>query len=120
MAGSTKLFQRAGSPLIQGHSKTARSFWAQWWTAFAAAVLIVYGFLAGATLLDPTRPSFSSFASVGQWLLLGVGGIVAAIPACALGVSLARSMGWRRVWLVGALSGGALGVIVMFWTRPLL
>ena len=120
MSGPTKLYQRAGSPLIHGRSRYTRSFWTQWALACLPAALVMYAVLAAATLLDPARPSLSSADAVLRWLALPAGGVVAMVPACALGVGVARAMGWHHEWLVGAVLGSIVGVGVMFYTRQLL
>ena len=119
MAGSTRLFQRAGSPLIQGHSRHARSFAVDRTEALISAVVGVYAALAAATLAGTSPAKLASVTDVAEWLLQGVGGLVVAAAGCALGVLVARGMGWRRAWLAGALLGAAAGVIVTLWTRQL-
>ncbi len=112
MAGSTKLFQRAGSPLIQGRSRYERSFWADWSVACLVGAAGVYAFLAVLTLLDPTRPHVTSFGALLRWLLLPATGLAAMLPASAVGVWLARLLGWRGAWVAGALVG-VLAVILL-------
>ena len=43
MAHGTKLFQRPGSPLIQGHSKTTRPFLGEW--SRGLLVALTFGFV---------------------------------------------------------------------------
>jgi hypothetical protein len=42
MSGRTKLYQQAGSPLIQGDSKIVRPFWRVWLGAVAIGFLITW------------------------------------------------------------------------------
>jgi hypothetical protein len=120
VAGSTKLFQRAGSPLIQGRSRYARSFWVQWAGGVVPSGLLVYAALAGVTFSENGAASFSSMAASGAWLLRGVGGLGGAALGSALGAGVARGMGWRRAWVAGAIVGAVAGVLVMLWTRQAL
>jgi hypothetical protein len=118
--GSTKLFQRAGSPLIQGRSRYARSFSAQWIGALGTSAAAVYVALAAATLYMGEASPWSSVSAGVAWLLSGAGGLAAALVGSAVGVGVARGMGWRRAWIAGAVPGVLLGVVVLLWTWQLL
>ena len=115
MAGSTKLFQRAGSPLIQGRSRNERSFWFEWALACLASAVGLYTFLGVTTLLDPTRPYLASAEALMLWLALPAAGLGAMLPAAALGSWLGRLMGWRGAWVFGALVGAVVGIVVMVY-----
>lgn len=112
MAHSTKLFQKPGSPLIQGHSKTERSYWGEWSKALLASVVIAFGVNVYVEL-DPQI----AFGSAQVWdaasatLLLFVPG---ALLGAALGVSVSRGFGWRRCWpfaVVTSLLAGYLSTL---------
>ena len=108
MAGRTRLFQRAGSPLIQGHSRHERSFWSEWLLACSIAIPGVYVLQAIMTLLDPARGALDSAANMMKWLAQPALALGAALAASAGGVLLARRLGWSKAWL----TGGAIGIVV--------
>lgn len=119
MSGQTKLFQRAGSPLIQGHSRYERPFWTEWALACLPAALSIYAALGLATLVGWSGTdvaALDSASSILSWLARPAAGIAAMLPSCALGVALARRMGWRRAWLAGASVGAAVGIAVMLYS----
>lgn len=108
--GRTQLFQKAGSPLIQGHSRMERPILADWISAFAASLgsaIIVFaalGFLSdklqvgwvdtAVEVLHITVLMFAPGAALGSWL----------------GIVVARHYGsvrpWRVGWVVGVVLGG--------------
>ena len=119
MSGQTKLYQRAGSPLIQGHSRYTRPFWTEWALACLPAALTIYAALGVATLVGWSGAgvgTLNSASSILSWLARPAAGIAAMLPSCALGVALARRMGWRKAWLVGAAFGAVVGIAVMAYT----
>lgn len=113
MAGSTRLFQQAGSPLIQGRSRHERSFLLDWAVACLIAGIAIYGFHAAATLFGGTRPDPSSLDASLQWLVAPVLGLAAMLPTCAFAVWVGRRLGWREAWIGGAVLGGLVGIIVL-------
>ncbi len=116
MAGSTKLFQRAGSPLIQGRSRHDRTFLLDWVLACIASVAALFILLASSVLLDPTLPGYEvSPAAILVLIGLPLPGIAAALPTCALAVWVGRGLGWRRAWIGGAILGTIVGVFVMVY-----
>ena len=119
MPGQTKLYQRAGSPLIQGHSRYTRPFWTEWALACLPAALAIYAALGVATLVGWSGAdidALDSVSSIVSWLARPAAGIAAMLPSCALGVALARRMGWRRAWLAGAALGAVVGIAVMVYS----
>jgi hypothetical protein len=109
----TRLWQAPGSPIIQGRSHTARPFWETWlWSVLgAAAIVLVAGVIAqvlhGATLLSTAVSAVAT-----EFMIPGLPGCVAG---AALGVLLARGMGWRRSWVAGAATGALLaGLTIVF------
>jgi hypothetical protein len=118
VAGRTRLYQRAGSPLIHGRSRFERPGWVDWVVAYAISVVALYAAHAISTLLDPTRTSLNSPTALLQWVASPAPGVVGALPGAALGVWLARTLGSRGAWLVGAVCGTLLGVLAMLaWRR---
>jgi hypothetical protein len=113
VAGQTKLYQRAGSPLIMGHSRFERSPWVEWFVASLAAVVGLLAVHAIATLLDPERPYLGSFADVASWLYDVAPGIVASVVVAGIAVWFGHRSGWRRAWVAAGLIGAAGGVAVM-------
>lgn len=107
MSRSTKLFQRPGSPLIQGHSKAERSFLGEW--ALGLVVCCVAAFAVFIYLgLDPesafgTRDLIEAARST--LTLFAPGAAVGA----AVGVPFARGFGWRRHWQSVAAFGLVFG-----------
>lgn len=115
--GRTQLFQKAGSPLIQGHSRMERPIFADWIWAFAASmgsafiVFAILGFYSDKmqagwvdTALEVLRLTvliFAPGAAVGSWL----------------GIVSARHYGsihpWRAGWVTGVVFGGIVTWIVM-------
>lgn len=113
--GRTRLFQRAGSPLIQGQSRTERPFFASWVTASLLTLLCL---VVLAVVL-----SFGKVAGVPAYLRQGWGFLrdagLPSLAATALGVWLARNMGWRRQWLAGASTGLLVALVALAFGRAL-
>lgn len=116
MSGSTKLFQRPGSPLIQGHSKAERSFLKEWTIGLVVCCVIAFGVFVYLGLDPQTEFGLGDLlAAASSTLFRFAPG--AAIGA-ALGVPFARGFGWRRQWqsvaafglVFGALSTWLLGL----------
>lgn len=110
MPGQTKLYQRAGSPLIMGHSRYERSAWAEWFLAGLVSTLAVVGAHAVTTLLDPTRPYLHSAMDLVRWLLQPAPGVLTAIVVSGAVVWFGHRAGWRRAWVVAAVIGSVAGV----------
>lgn len=100
---STRLWQSAGSPLIQGRSRGARGFWVDWLSgavvgsAFGYALALAFLLVVGVDTPTAVRAA---------WLPVGI----IALPASAAGVLLARMMGWRRSWRAGAALAAVLAI----------
>lgn len=102
MSKTTKLYQRARSPLIQGHSKVERPW----------IIDVVRGALFGIpvpylyALADATASGLNITDALGALLadtvLILPVALVASFIGSASGVSVARSWGSRRPWVVGA------------------
>ena len=104
----TKLWQAAGSPIIQGRSRRQRPFWQQWLPAWIAAVAAVVWWVF-----------FGPSASGGSAPVVA-GVVVGAFLGAAAGVAIARVMGWRfpSVWGVIVGTGGAAALFSL--VAPLL
>ncbi len=113
MSGRTRLFQAAGSPLIQGHSRYERRFWTQWLLACLVAVPGVYLVHGLMTVLRSPQTPFDSFDSIATWLADPAIPLAATLGASAVAVWLARFMGWPRPWLYGGLIAWAIGAAVL-------
>ena len=115
MGGSTKLFQRAGSPLIQGHSRYARSFWVDWWIACLIDVLSICMADAVLTIFRTGELPFDSAASVSSWLAPALIPAVAAVATSTILVLLGRRLGSSRAWLWSAILGSVCGIGVLLF-----
>lgn len=99
MPNRTKLYQRAGSPLIQGRSKHERPVFQSLLTgaaiAFVVWVAMVAADIAGQLRIFVSDPAFELID-----LLPGpvVALALAALVGGYLGSVLADGMGWHRVW----------------------
>ncbi len=98
----TKLFQQAGSPLIQGLSRTRRPLWQEWLIAVVVSAPLTTALLA-ALLRAPSVPPGSFVAVAVFWATFG---LLVVVPAgCVVGgfvTALAVGYGARRAWLAGA------------------
>ncbi|GAV31161.1 hypothetical protein emb_1d0384 [Coriobacteriaceae bacterium EMTCatB1] len=112
MARTTRLYQRARSPLIQGRSRRERP----WRVDFAVAVswgcalliaLMVGGHVAETGTLVP-----AAGGSTAWWSAFGAG-VVVAVVCGAAGVSLARGWGAVRPGRTGAIV--ACAAVVAYW-----
>jgi hypothetical protein len=107
----TRLWQAPGSPIIQGRSRTERPFWERWLGGVVGAELIV---LVVALLLSLRAPGVSITSAL---TTVAVSYVVPALPGCAIGAALgvwvSRTMGWRRHWLVGSITGATLAALTI-------
>ncbi len=113
MARGTKLWQAAGSPIIQGRSRNERAYWRE---AVPAVVLAaVLGAVGDAILSSSLVFTLSGLLGFTRGVLLAAA--VAALP-CLLVVGLGRVMGWPRVSVLAGILGGAIavGVLATGWT----
>jgi hypothetical protein len=99
----TRLWQSAGSPIIQGRSRRQRPSWQQWLPAWMVASAMAAGLLY----------LFPATSAVSRWALAS--GILGALLGAVFGVGVTRAMGWRfpLLWgvVVGVLGAAALLVV---------
>jgi hypothetical protein len=109
MQGRTKLYQRPGSPLIQGQSRRDVPFWKVWLRAVVYGLFLAWGLLS-VWLIVSAGETGPGYASSGLDAATGV--LTAGLPGLVLGswlaCVLARGMGWRHVSAVA----GAIGALV--------
>ena len=110
MSGKTKLYQRTGSPLIQGNSRRDTSTWSVWLRGVAIGLGISW--IVGLLFLLYIDPLPGS--TVRESLVpAGVGVIVYGLPGLLigswLGTVVARGMGWRRP----ALAAGVVAAVIV-------
>jgi len=107
----TRLWQAPGSPIIQGRSRTARPFWEVWLAGAVWAQVVV---LVSATAWELRSPGLGVFAALDRVLLsMLIPSLAGCLLGSALGVLVGRAMGWRRLWLAGALVGAGLGWVLV-------
>lgn len=111
MAHGTKLFQRPGSPLIQGHSKTTRPFLGEWSRGLLGALVFGFVWQLGVRVWMDGAVALADFGPALARTFV-VFGPVAAV-GCAFGVVFARGFGWRRGWQSAMVWGSALGLIAL-------
>lgn len=109
MAQRTRLFQAAGSPLIQGRSKTRRPVWQEIAQCLVLTVVAMVAYRVAAVAVFTDAPNSEVFAQIQPAALLALG--VGAVVGTAV-VVVARSMGGNRAWLAGAASSVLLCVII--------
>lgn len=110
----TKLWQAAGSPIIQGRSRTDRSFLAVWIpSAIAALCLIV---MYEAVIAWPGALSMGWLGGVAR--AVAPKAVLSLVPT-ALIAWLGRQMRWDRTPLKAGFAGAAIvvaaGVIAQHW-----
>lgn len=105
MARRTRLWQAAGSPLIQGHTRRRAPFWPDLVAAVAASGVIaaMYDWVAGAQ---------ESTSMVGVASAFGLGVAAAAVPA-AVALWVARSAGAARPRMIAGVAGSIAGVLAV-------
>jgi hypothetical protein len=96
----TKLWQAAGSPIIQGQSRRQRPSWQQWLPAWAVVSACALGLLY----------AFPTLAGGSKWALPSA--LVGALLGALIGVEVSRAMGWRFPLLWGTILG-VLGAAVL-------
>ena len=99
----TKLWQAAGSPIIQGRSRRQRPAWQQWAPAWIVSAVAVAGLLFAA----PAFSGGSPYAAASD--------IIGALVGAVIGVEVTRAMGWRFPLVWGAIIGiaGAVALIAL-------
>jgi hypothetical protein len=113
VASRTKLYQRAGSPLIHGRSRYERRFGSDWAAGALAGLVALYAIYGTATLFDPAGARIGSTAGLVRWFTPMIPAVLGMIPGAALGVWVARLLGWRLAWLAGAVVGTVTGLAVL-------
>lgn len=105
----TKLFQRAGSPLIQGRSRRERPFWTEWLggTMVALGVWALASLVWGLLDTGTFSGALSGALDVAEESVLGA--LVAGAVGSAIGVFAGRAWGLVKPWVAGAIVGGILG-----------
>lgn len=113
MARGTKLWQAAGSPIIQGRSRNERAYWRDVVPAVVLAAAL--GAVGDAVLSPPLVFTLGGLSDLTRGVLLAAA--VAALP-CLLVVAVGRVMGWPRVSVLAGILGGAIavGVLATGWT----
>ncbi len=108
MGGSTRLYQRARSPLIQGQSKRERPLWKTVMLASFASIGVVFVLWWLIAVVQGAPP----LASVVVFLIDSPGILVRTVPGAVVGsvagVIGARAWGSSRPWVAGAVLGTIL------------
>ena len=89
----------------------ARPLWADWSGAIAAASVTVFVLEATYSLITGSSATEALSGAVGGALVA----LQLSIPMSLLGVWLARNMGWRKVWITGAIFGMLGYAILLVW-----
>lgn len=114
--GSTRLFQRTGSPLIQGSSRSVRPWWHAVSGALVAGVtlpLIVWWY---ASVSKGLTLGGAVFDALGTWVEHSPGIVPGTVVGAVIGVVVAGAWGARRRWIAGAtlaIAGSFAGVWLM-------
>lgn len=108
MAGNTRLYQRAQSPLIQGRSKRERPLWQTISGSFLVSLVAPLFIWWLITMLAGAQPA-EAIALLGA----DIGSVLArtapgAFVGTLAGVFGARAWGSPRPWLPGAIAGTVL------------
>lgn len=106
----TKLWQAAGSPLIQGRSLHERAF--GWELATAIVLALAAGLAADVAVPWPARPIG---ALAGALRRAGVAELAGAVVAASLAVGFSRAARIGRPWLVGAVCA-SLATVGVVWS----
>lgn len=125
MSGRTKLYQKPGSALIQGHSRTEVPGWRIWLAGLALGLLLAW--VAVYVIETLTGPSGSEPDFIAQAIVTGGMVLTAGLPGLLLGswlgTVLARGMGWKRPVLsagilaaLGALASIGVAVFALGWS----
>jgi len=116
MTGRTKLYQKSGSPLIEGDSKIVRPFWSVWLSGvvlgFVIAVVVVI--LLQWFVLDPGTPLSFGDVVVGSVVWVAMFGSIGLLLGSAFGTWLAHNMGWHRTSLGAGIVGALLALASIY------
>jgi hypothetical protein len=126
MSGRTKLYQRTGSPLIQGDSKRDVPARRVWLSGFMGGLLIAWLAMFVYYAVDPSAPDQSlAGVAVDALIAVAIAGLPGALIGAWLGTSLARGMGWSRPGAVSmvlacvlALAGVFVALFALGWSLP--
>lgn len=108
MAKRTRLYQRARSPLIQGHSKRERPLWQPLVGGFVVALVAPLFLWWLITMIAGAQPAEALVLLGSDIFSLLLPMLPGAIIGAVAGVLGARSWGSRRPWLPGAIAGAVL------------
>ncbi len=115
MAGKTKLYQRTGSPLIQGSSKRAVPFWKVWLRGglYGLALGWVAMFVSLTLNAGGSGPGYVENA-----VNAAIAMLTAGLPGLVLGswfaTALARGMGWRRTPVIAGVVSALLALASIY------
>lgn len=109
----TKLWQQAGSPIIQGRSRTAKPFWAD------AVRALLFGIVLCVAIALLAARSLEGGRLLDQMLLLGRPLVLFGILPSLAAVWLSRSLRAGTPWVVGGLvsAGLTLAGLAVVWGR---
>lgn len=105
----TKLWQEAGSPVIQGRSRYKRPFLNVWVQSALLASATLIGVLV-AYLVVPGNGSLTLTAALPLALTAFVYGLPGVAVGSLVGTAFGRAIGSRRAWFIGGLIGLVLGM----------
>ncbi len=108
MARSTRLYQQARSPLIQGRSKRERPIWQQFARAIVVALVSPLFLWWLITMIAGAQPGEALALLASDIFVLLLPMLPGAILGSVVGVLGAREWGSRRPWLPGAILGAVL------------
>jgi hypothetical protein len=120
MSGRTKLYQRTGSPLIQGDSKRDVPAWRVWLAGVIGGLVIAWVAMFLFYTLDASAPDRSFLVVAADALVpVAIAGTPGALLGAWLGTGLARGMGWSRQWAVSMAVAGLLSLVGVFMAMAL-
>ncbi|MDZ4179814.1 MAG: hypothetical protein U1E29_11390 [Coriobacteriia bacterium] len=90
-----------------------RSFAADWAVALACTVLILAAYLVLRAVLGSPGLPWSETVLTALSAVRSLAAIMAAVGLSALGVWLARHMGWRRPWFSGVVVGAGAATLAL-------
>ncbi|MCL4079005.1 hypothetical protein MX659_05285 [Coriobacteriia bacterium Es71-Z0120] len=112
MARSTRLYQRARSPLIQGRSRRERPWRSDFALAAAWGIAVLFALMMGSHYAE-TGALVPADALASAWGASAAAGAVLALGSAAVGVTLARAWGADRPARTGAVV--SCGTVVVYW-----
>ena len=106
----TKLWQEAGSPVIQGQSRYRRPFANVWLLSALLASATLVG-LVVVLLVFPGSMALPFFSSISVAMTAFVYSLPGIAAGSFLGTAFGRAIGSRKSWYFGGLVGLILGFI---------